>query len=154
MHEEVHVEEVSVPFELAPSLQVVGNASVKQEISDGNESYRLLPTFNDRDAALENVKKEAPDVVAILEARNFWLGSFSGWNWGFYRDALSGCADELGKEENLVEQVAVLRAFFDIYENDDENAAIIDRVRREGLGAAKVDIPDQDALAGSGVYQK
>ncbi len=151
---EVCIEEVSVPFELATSLQPMGSASIKQEISDGHESYRLSPTFDDRDAALENAKKEAPEVVAALQSRNFWLGPLSGWNWGFYRDALSGCADELGQDENLAEQVAVLRAFFDIYENDDENAAIVDRARREGLGAVKADIPDQDVLAGSVVRQE
>lgn len=145
-HEEVRVNEVDVPFELAPSLQPVGSASVKQEISDGSESYRLLPTFDDRDAALENVKREAPDAVAALESRNLLFGPLSDWNWGFYRDALNDCADEACEEEDLSEQFGMLRAFFDVYENDDDNAAIIDRAQREGLAAVKGDIPDQEAL--------
>ncbi|MEY8460193.1 hypothetical protein AALA69_03580 [Eggerthellaceae bacterium 24-137] len=148
-HEEVRIGEVDVPFELASSLQPVGSASVKQEISDGGESCRLLPTFDDRDAALENVRREAPDAVAALESRNFWLGPLSGWNWGFYRDALGSCADDLGEGDQMADQVALLRAFFDIYENDDENAAIIGRAQRDGLGAVMGDIPDQDALAES-----
>ncbi len=114
-HGEVRVSEVDVPFDLGSSLQPAGSASIKQAISDGGESYWLLPTFDDRDAALENVRREAPDVVAALESRNFWLGPLSGWNWGFYR----------------------------------ENAAIVDRARREGLGAVMADLPDQSTLAES-----
>ncbi|WP_282191451.1 hypothetical protein [Adlercreutzia caecimuris] len=148
-HGEVRVSEVDVPFEMGSSFQPAGSASIKQEISDGGESYWLLPTFDDRDAALENVRREAPDAVAALESRNFWLGPLSGWNWGFYRDALNGCADDLGGGEDVAGQVALLRAFFDIYENDDENAAIVDRARREGLGAVMADLPDQSTLAES-----
>lgn len=146
-HEEVIVNEVDLPFDLASSLQPVGSASIKQEISDGGESYRLPPTFDDREEALENVRREAPDAVAALESRNFWLGPLSGWNWGFYRDALGSCADDLGEGDQMADQVALLRAFFDIYENDDENVAIISRAQREGLGAVMADIPDQDVLA-------
>lgn len=152
-HGEVRVSEVDVPFEMGSSLQSVGSASIKQEISDGGEGYWLLPTFDDRDAALENVRRVAPDAVAALESRNFWLGPISGWNWGFYRDALNGCADDLGGGEDVAEQVALLRAFFDIYENGDENAAIVDRARREGLGAVMGDIPNQDGLAESVAQQ-
>ena len=49
----------------------------------------------------------------------------------------------------LAGQAAMLRAFFDIYENDDENAAIVDQARREGLGAVMADLPDQSTLAES-----
>ena len=152
-HGEVRVSDVDVPFEMGSSFQSVGSASIKQEISNGGESYWLLPTFDDRDAALENVRREAPDAVAALESRNFWLGPLSGWNWGFYRDALNGCDDDLGGGEDVAGQAAMLRAFFGIYENDDENAAIVGRARREGLGAVMGDIPDQDGLAGSAAQQ-
>lgn len=57
-HGEVRVSEVNVPFDMGSSFQPVGSASVKQEISDGGEGYWLLPTFDDRDAALENVRRE------------------------------------------------------------------------------------------------
>ena len=62
---------------------------------------------------------------------------------------MNGCDDDLGGGEDVAEQAAMLRAFFDIYENDDENAAIVDRARREGLGAVVADLPDQSTLAES-----
>ena len=48
----------------------------------------------------------------------------------------------------LAGQAAMLRAFSDTYENDEKSAAIVDRARREGLGAVMADLPDQSTLAG------
>ena len=46
-HGEVRVSEVDVPFDMGSSFQPAGSASIKQAISDGGESYWLLPTFDD-----------------------------------------------------------------------------------------------------------
>ena len=57
-HAEVRVGEVDAPFELSPSFQAAGSASIKQELSDGGESCWLLLTFDDLRYAVELVSME------------------------------------------------------------------------------------------------
>ncbi len=142
---DVEVRDVDVPFELSGTLQGVGEVSYKQELASDGESFLLLPTFDDRAAALEGVKGEASDAVALLESRCPWLGPLSAGNWAAYRDELNASFDGLCDGSARDDQLALLRGFFDIYENDDENASLIAHAQHEGLDAVRPELPGQPA---------
>lgn len=89
------------------------------------------------------MKGEASDAVALLESRCPWLGPLSAGNWAAYRDELNASFDGLCDGSERDGQLALLRGFFDIYENDDDNAALIARAQHEGLDAMRPELPDQ-----------
>lgn len=121
------VKKVSVPFDVPENLDSIGKASVKQQLVMNNDNFELLPTFDSPDKALQNVKGQASNALGLLEG-TFDLDELSDSNWKDYQEALEAMLDredcpEWYSEEN--DELWILRTFFDIYENDEDNAEIL-----------------------------
>lgn len=134
----VQVQEVHAEVRSASSIEGVGTVSIKQELVSGQETFHLLATFDNPVEALENARANNIDAVHLLQLQNPWLGPFSRWNWFFYRDALNRLYGVAGTgDTEMDEQLYALQCFFDIYENNDENARIIARARHEGIDVVR-----------------
>lgn len=121
----VQIESLSTPVQSGKLLQEVGEVEVTAAISDGADTYSLYPEFKDPGEAIK--KMQDNDAVVILRD-SFQLAPLSEGNWGDYRWAYYEFLDSSHRPEWFVEgddEVLQLLQFFDIYENTDQNAAII-----------------------------
>lgn len=113
---DVEAVKVSVDF---PGFEDYGGASAKEALKEGEETYLLLPTFNDKGKAIGKAREDAWEsniLTALLMNRLTWKiarGTVGGFN-----------GDE--STFNLLQ-------FFDLYENDESNRELKRTVFREGL---------------------
>lgn len=131
------IKKTDVPFETPIILDSIGGITIKQQLIVEGESFDLLPTFDDPTHALTAIKEKASTVLSALQ-KAYGLEELSGSNW---KDYYEGLTEMLGRddcpewysEDN--HELMALRAFFDIYENDEDNADI--RACAEQLADAK-----------------
>lgn len=155
----IEVKDTSLTFNSVEDDSVDDEASVKQELVLNGETYRLLPTFDDPVQALKSAAKENALAFDYLKAE-YGLGSLSANNWEEYQDALE---EKLGSDDcpewfSSFSLVYPLRAFFDIYENEDSNAEILteakslseqDEITGDDLSRLLNLLPDQGVLGQS-----
>mgnify|MGYP004581605071 CR=1 FL=1 len=114
----VEAVDVSVDF---PGFEDYGGASAKEALKEGEETYLLLPTFDDKDKAIAKAREDAWKsniLTALLMNRLTWkiaMGTVGGFN---------------GDESTLN-----LLQFFDLYENDESNRELKRTAFREGLSS-------------------
>lgn len=84
----------------------------------------MYPTFEDKEAAIQDLYGQAGDLLSKIEAK-YGIGTLSSDNWKkYYQDALEYIYNE---ENGLLDWDTEPEAiFFDIYENDANNQEIID----------------------------
>lgn len=133
---EVAVQNVSEPFPLGHEYQNGPTASIKQTIAIDGQIYKLPPTFDDPQAAIQWIREKAPSAIELLEQSYPWYGAFSESNWEQYQEALNDmlnrpdCPDWFNEGND---DVIALRGFFDIYENQKLNEELIESAQREGI---------------------
>lgn len=100
------------------------------QITVNEISYELYPVYSDQQDAIAAVQGAAPNLLGTI-SKTYLLPPLSDSNWEHYRDAmvalLNAPARPTGYSEADPEYIT-LRSFFDIYENTDKNAVIIDYV--------------------------
>lgn len=121
-----HLKQVSIPFETSNALEGLGGASIKTEIESGDKTWKLLPTFNDPEQAIESIKNKSSKAINLLR-EEFDLPEFSSESWDKYRAAIYRMYEREGCPSWYVEgndEINALESFFDIYENEDDNEEI------------------------------
>ena len=119
----VEAVDVSVDF---PGFEDYGGASAKEALKEGEETYLLLPTFDDKGKAIGKAREDAWKsniLTALLMNRLTWKvarGTVGGFN---------------GDENTLN-----LLQFFDLYENDESNRDLKRTAFKEGLGSIDRDL--------------
>lgn len=108
----------------------LGESSVSEVLLIDDVSFPLYPTFNDPDTALTEVNSQCSTVIDQLAAV-YNLDDLSSSNWKLYRNDMLAYLNDSTKpswynEEN--KEFAKLYDFFDVYENNDENANIVSQV--------------------------
>lgn len=114
------------PFETSNALEGLGGASIKTEIESGDKTWKLLPTFNDPEQAIESIKNKSSKAINLLR-EEFDLPEFSSESWDKYRAAIYRMYEREGCPSWYVEgndEINALESFFDIYENEDDNEEI------------------------------
>lgn len=142
---DVSVIGISEPFDDAILEAEAGAISYKEALVSGNETYRLLPTYDNRDAALSNVRDEVSPLLSYLQKYYLIPVPFSDVSWQLYRDANDSIRDENNRTNwspSLSKQSNRLKSFFDIYENEAENKRIIDIAFKEGIDAVSLMLPE------------
>lgn len=144
--EKLEVVDVNEPFELPQLLSGTGGASVKQAIVDPDGgTHELLATFDDPAAAMRSVTSDTGRVLDLLQG-SFGLPALDGSSWSRYKWAMyaefgrDDCPDWYGDGDPQFDK---LRAFFDIYENDEENDEILKVASTQGFEAAEPMLPDR-----------
>lgn len=139
---EVPIETVHVPFKNhGPSL---GDISYKQQIEINGEKRLLFPTFDDPDKAIEEISSKCPHLLGYLHGRKLILGPLSKSNAAQYQELMTqildsdNCPDWYGEQDD---EFLLLRSFFDIFENDAENAELIKTAQQHGLDAIAYSLP-------------
>jgi len=142
----LEVVDVNEPFELPQLLSGTGGASVKQAIVDPDGgTHELLATFDDPAAAMRSVTSDTGRVLDLLQG-SFGLPALDGSSWSRYKWAMyaefgrDDCPDWYGDGDPQFDK---LRAFFDIYENDEENDEILKVASTQGFEAAEPMLPDR-----------
>lgn len=127
--EEIQNNESQITTYSTPELADVG------EIVDGGQIYvngqanKLYRIFANDNEAITDIKEKVPELLAIL-SDEYDLSALSDANWTDYRDAMfmlfdsENCPDDYNESN---EDFLTLRAFFDIYENKDKNAEIVEK---------------------------
>ena len=104
-----------------------------EEVIDGGsiivngEENKLYRTFENQEAAIEDIKAKIPTLLNVL-AIQFDLDELSDNNWKEYQDSMYMLFDSDNKPKDYNEsnqEFRTLRAFFDIYENAEKNEQII-----------------------------
>lgn len=119
----VEAVDVSVDF---PGFEDYGGASAKEALKEGEETYLLLPTFDDKGKAIGKAREDAWKsniLTALLMNRLTWKvakGTVGGFN---------------GDESTFS-----LLQFFDLYENDENNRELKRTAFKEGLSSIDGDL--------------
>lgn len=122
----------------------VGSMSYKVALDDGQQLYRLMPTYDNKQAALSNMRDEAGGLIGYLQRHYMIPLPFSDLSWRLYRDANENIRSTLsrpGWQTEYTQQSDDLMVFFDIYENDDDNNQIINTALKEGMEAVELELP-------------
>lgn len=147
--ENMTTESENSPFELPNCLEDVGDASIKQSLNINGHTYQLLPTFNDKVSALNAISSETDDILSILQ-EVYELDALSDKNWSDYKAALESILSDNAYADQINESnqnVYKLRAFFDIYENDDDNAQMLELAEEMALSnAGSTDISSAETM--------
>lgn len=121
----IEISQVSQAEQKASKL-LKDSFSVKEALDIGENSFALYPTFDNPQLALENIQKQASNVLKLLN-QEYDIGKLSDENWMNYYDAmynmmdLSNCPEWYN--ESYIE-FRMLRNFFDIYENEFKNVEL------------------------------
>lgn len=151
--ENCEIQSVSKKFDSVEELDGLGSISIKQKLTDGQNSWYLLPTFDDREEALLVVKKETPSVLSLLSER-YGIGEFSSSTWENYRSAIYKMYAEKDCPNWYVEgneEISKLEAFFDIYENDEDNEEIEEAVNSARVSSFSKD--EEDSMLEEEIFQ-
>lgn len=108
-----------------------GGVTVDLEIVVNDTALPLFPTFVDSELAINVVSQNCDTVLDVLR-NQYNLEPFSKENWRIYYDCMSSYYDEPNKKKWFKEEnpkVAELELFFDIYENQSENAKLIEKAK-------------------------
>lgn len=140
----VKVVGISEPFSSQGERVNVGSMSYKVALDDGQQLYRLMPTYDNKQAALSNMRDEASGLIGYLQRHYMIPLPFSDLSWRLYRDANENIRSSLsrpGWQSEYTQQSDDLMAFFDIYENEDDNNQIINTALEEGMEAVELELP-------------
>lgn len=119
------VQEEQISARCTPTLlDDIGGINRSQTIVIGGVENPLFCTFIDQDAALDNLKSAVPEILDEIKV-GFSLADLDNSNWEEYYAGVSNLSSdsEYAPEDNLQHQI--LLQFFDIYENNDKNAEVI-----------------------------
>lgn len=100
-------------------------------ITIDSEENPLYCTFSDRGAALEKLKTLIPKLLD-LAAEKGQLTELTSNNWKEYRQYISIATTDEAIYGQYIDDIIIANAFFDIYENDDSNAEIINYLNSDG----------------------
>lgn len=140
----VKVVGISEPFSSQGERVNVGSMSYKVALDDGQQLYRLMPTYDNKQAALSNMRDETSGLIGYLQRHYMIPLPFSDLSWRLYRDANENIRNTLsrpGWQAEYTQQSDDLMVFFDIYENDDDNNRIINAALKEGMEAVELELP-------------
>ncbi len=127
----------SVPIQILPehskasvstSVQALEPVVIKTVVVINGKKNPLLCTFQDRDRAMQSLKKRDADFLRLMK-RKWGLNDLDASNWKTYRQRLIAYTagklpDDLGGTE-LEGQRQEVDGFFGIYGNDDINRETI-----------------------------
>lgn len=116
------------PIETSNILNDVGTIVNSGKIRVLGTENNLYCVFEDDAAAIEDIKVKSATILSALTAE-YGLDPLTDENWEKYRDAMYMLIDSENKPEYYTEsniEYRALRAFFDIYENKDKNAQIVE----------------------------
>lgn len=120
---DVEAVNVSVDF---PGFEDYGGASAKEALKEGEETYLLLPTFDDKGKAIAKAREDAwgSNILTALLMNRFTWKIARGTAGGFNGD----------------ESTFNLLQFFDLYENEESNRELKRAAFREGLSSIGKDL--------------
>ncbi len=139
---------VSVDYAFdAPSLPNSGRVSVKQEIQGDGYEYKLYPTFDNKDEAIEGIKKDAAKRLALL-SENYFLAPMDQGNWNTYFDCMMKFYDDVRcpdwyKESD--DEESALQCFFSLMENDQLNQEIVDDLNQVSVASQSDDADEESS---------
>lgn len=116
----------NIPFEGAKFLNELGSVSTKEAIVVDGREYLLYCTFDDPEAAVENIHTELEDFVNLLQT-TYALPDFSPSTADVYYYASIQLLDDPQRPEwytECSEEFDKMEVFYDIYENVESNDAI------------------------------
>lgn len=113
----------SIPFDAPKLLDGIGTVSTKQTIYINGAEYPMYCTFDNSEAALNNISLEAGTLIALLK-NTYNLDDFSAETVAEYYDASLEMFDNEQRPDWYTEsnsEFQTFRAFYDIYENEGKN---------------------------------
>lgn len=116
---DIFIRNIYIDFNCKKDLQDIETISIKKCVVIDNIENNLYPTFNNKDNALCNIKKDTKQVLDIIKEQNS-LSELNDNNWEVYSNLVFQYDNDTYKE-----QIAKLKSFFDIYENDQSNINIL-----------------------------
>lgn len=136
---DVRVVDVYVEFD---GLEDYGGASVKEALTNGDETYLLYPTFDDTSKALENVRTQSSETLNTIRSKFHMYIPFTSLTYKLFEtlsiflengpDCPAGYSSTNG--------YFVFQGFGDIYENNEENRLLKRMAFTKGLDEIKNDL--------------
>lgn len=137
VHPEIKVVQLTNPHSLSGSFaEEIGTASVKQKLVYKRGSRELLATFDDREAATRNVSSHASKTIDMLRAKFLFPFPLTTWNWKAFQWMSTTMLDREDKPDwygESDEGYQMLRWYFDLIENDEQNDATIFKAKINGI---------------------
>lgn len=129
---------INQPFSTSELLENIGLVSYKLALRIDGQNYKLYPTFDDVDMAVENIGLQCRNILSGIEDE-YQLEVFNtdsvmqySEHWTSYLEKVSDSyfKGEIPKEEyeECMGQFDRLESFLDIYENDNSNWEIADTI--------------------------
>lgn len=117
--------------------------STRDYIKDDGKRYALEPVFNNKRAALEQVKHEAANMLSELQSAYNIEQEMNESNWHDYENALMDCLKTqkgvLSFDQSNLEYLA-LHKFFSIYDNEETNKKIKANYKEYGIHGVIVEL--------------
>ena len=134
---------ISEPFSQNHGANEISPVSYKTAIVYKDENYRLYPTFDDTDDALNTVSSDCAAILDLLQ-KSFDLEPISLSNWHEYQNALyeeserKDCPPWFNESRDDYMEMICL---FDILENEEQNDEILRLLEEEGFESITVLLP-------------
>lgn len=120
--DDIYVIDCNEEYNSFKSIQLTDNIVINKKIMINNCSYELYPVFDNCENAINNLKKEIPDLIYNIK-KNFCLTELSHDTIDeYYEYFLNRKYDVNSFDPQDIEK---LSRFFDIYENYESNNEII-----------------------------
>lgn len=97
--------------------------SVRDYITLNNEQIPLYCTFENKESAITEIQNGASGLLNKIKEK-YQLENLNTNNWKLYKEKMNEYTNENNAEELDNSDYSKLLLFFDIYENDDQNAEI------------------------------
>lgn len=123
---------VGTPFEGMVNDEI-SPVSYKTSITINGSDTMLYPTFDDSSKTIKTIKEQCELVLEEMK-NEYELEDFSSETWEAYYDILCDYEESVtgdnavATDQSRYEQISKLDGFFDIYENEGENASILAEV--------------------------
>ena len=142
----VEVVQVSEPFDSRVLDEQFGGISVKEALSDGEQTYALYATFDDKQKAFSQLALATSDVNEFIQQEKGFAmlneGTFEGYQNAFKEILYGGEGPSWFNESNS--EVTIFLHFIDIYENEAQNQEIIRIAQAQGIESVMGMLPDYD----------
>lgn len=140
----------NIPFEGPKFLDDLGSVSTKEAIVFNNNEYRLYCTFDDPEAAVENVYRELESFINLLKVK-YSLPDLSVATAEMYYYASVRLLDDSLRPEwytECSEEYIKMDIFYDIFENEKANntirSTLASNKRTPANASTSIDVMDLD----------
>lgn len=124
----------------------IGSITKNKYVKINGVNNPLYCTFTNQNQALENIKLETSNLLTVL-SNEYDLDSLNSSNWKEYQSKMNEFftipTDDYNESN---EEFIKLRAFFDIYENEEANQKILNYVNKQKLNAKNSNIETSKSI--------